>query len=79
MNLINGTIPRLEKAYKAIEAGNVVLLEYGRAVVHGSKGDKYNVNFTREICECYDNSIAQNKCYHIWAAQLAQKKVVGLI
>jgi len=78
MNLINETIPRLEKAYKLIEENKVVLLEYGRAVVHGSEEKPYDVNFTRETCTCYDNSISQNKCKHIWAAQLLQEKKVGL-
>lgn len=77
-SLVNQTQPRLEKAFKLIESGSVVLLEYGRAVVHGSEPEPYDVNFTRETCTCYDNNVAGNKCKHIWAAQLQQKKVVGL-
>lgn len=76
--IANESQQRLEKAFKLIENGDVVLLEYGRAVVHGTETEPYNVNFTRETCTCYDNKEAGNKCKHIWAAQLLQKKVVGL-
>ena len=74
MNYYNQSMPRLEKAFKLIEEGSVVLLEYGRAKVHGTQ--PYDVNYTRETCTCYDNSISQNKCKHIWAAQLRQQQVV---
>jgi len=70
---INTTIPRLEKAWKFIEDGDVILLEFGRAVVH-SKGAAYHVNYTSEKCECYDNSEAGFKCKHIWAAQLIRQR-----
>ncbi len=78
MNLINETIPRLEKAYKLIEENKVVLLEYGRAVVHGSEEKPYDVNFTRGTCTCIDHTISGYKCKHIWAAELLQQKKVGL-
>jgi len=78
MSNCNESQPRLAKAFKLIENGDVVLLEYGRAAVHGSEKDPYYVNFTRETCTCYDNAEAGNKCKHIWAAQLLQKKKVGL-
>jgi len=74
--LYNQTIPRLEKAFKLIFDGDVVLLEHGKAVVHGN--EPYHVNYIRETCTCYDNSIAQNKCKHIWAAQFRQKQLVEL-
>ena len=76
--IVNESQQRLTKAFKLIEDGNVVLLEYGRAVVHGSEDKPYDVNFTRGTCTCYDNSISQNKCKHIWAAQLLQQKNEGL-
>jgi uncharacterized Zn finger protein len=78
MSQFNDSQPRLDKAFKLIEDNKVVLLQYGRAVVHGSEAEPYNVNFTRETCTCYDNAEAGNKCKHIWAAQLRQKQVVGL-
>ena len=77
-SIANESQQRLEKAFKLIENGDVVLLEYGRAAVHGSEAEPYNVNFTRETCTCYDNKEAGNKCKHIWAAQLLQQKKVGL-
>ena len=76
--IANESQARLEKAFKLIEDKSVVLLEYGRAVVHGSEKEPYEVNFTRETCTCYDYTTAGNKCKHIWAAQLRQKQVVGL-
>jgi len=76
--IANESQQRLDKAFKLIENGDVVLLEYGRAVVHGTEAEPYNVNFTRETCTCYDCKEAGNKCKHIWAAQLQQRKVVGL-
>lgn len=78
MSICNKSQPRLEKAFKLIENNDVVLLQYGRAVVHGSEKEPYQVNFTRETCTCYDHTEAGNKCKHIWAAQLLQQKVVGL-
>jgi len=77
--IANESQQRLAKAFQLIEEGKVVLMEYGRAVVHGSEEKPYDVNFTRGTCTCYDNSIAQNKCKHIRAAELAQQKVVGLV
>ena len=53
----NQSIPRLEKAFKLIEDGEVVLLEYGRAIIHG-----YKVNFTSEKCECKDFTERKAKC-----------------
>lgn len=75
---INQSIPRLEKAFQLIENGDVVLLEYGRAAVHGREPEPYEVNFTRETCTCYDNREAGNKCKHIWAAQLLQQQKTEL-
>ena len=69
----NTTIPRLEKAFKLIEEKQVVLLQYGRAVVHGTK--PYHVNFTLETCECPDHVEGGFKCKHIWAAQLHHRKL----
>lgn len=76
--IANESQQRLAKAFELIENKAVVLLEYGRAAVHGSEKEPYKVNFTRETCTCYDNAEAGNKCKHIWAAQLQQRKVVGL-
>ena len=76
--IANESQSRLEKAFKLIEDKSVVLLEYGRAVVHGSEPEPYEVNFTRETCTCYDHVTAGHKCKHIWAAQLLQQKKVGL-
>ena len=76
--IVNESQKRLEKAFKLIEDKAVVLLEYGRAVVHGSEKEPYKVNFTRETCTCYDNAEAGNKCKNIRAAQLRQQQVVGL-
>lgn len=73
-NLYNQAIPRLEKAFKHIANGDVVLLEYGRAVVH-SGSNKYHVNYTSEKCECEDYIHRKAKCGHIWAAQLKQQQV----
>jgi len=75
-SIANESQQRLDKAFKLIENGDVVLLEYGRAAVHGSEADPYYVNYTRETCTCYDNLTAGNKCKHIWAAQLRQKQVL---
>ena len=69
---VNTAIPRLEKAFKIIESGDVILLQFGRSVVH-SKGNAYHVNYTQEICECEDNELGGNKCKHIWASQLLQR------
>ena len=77
-NIANESQQRLDKAFKLIDNNDVVLLEYGRAAVHGSEEEPYKVNFTRETCTCYDNAEAGNKCKHIWAAQLLQQKKVGL-
>lgn len=76
--IANESQARLEKAFKLIDNNDVVLLEYGRAAVHGTEAEPYKVNFTRETCTCYDNAEAGNKCKHIWAAQLLQQKKVGL-
>jgi uncharacterized Zn finger protein len=76
--IANESQQRMTKAFKLIENGDVVLLQYGRAVVHGSEEKPYEVNFTRETCTCYDHKEAGNKCKHIWAAQLRQRQVVGL-
>jgi len=78
-SIANESQQRLAKAFKLIEDDAVVLLQYGRAVVHGSEEKPYEVNFTRETCTCYDNAKAGNKCKHIWAAQLRQQKLVGLM
>lgn len=73
--MINQTIPRLEKAFKLIKGKNVVLLEYGKAVVHDKK--PYHVNYTLSKCDC---GVRKNiKCSHIWAAELLHQKQVGLI
>jgi hypothetical protein len=71
--LYNQSIPRIEKAFELIESGSVVLMQYGRAVVHGTK--PYHVNYTRETCECEDFVHRSTKCKHIWAAQLLQQKL----
>jgi uncharacterized Zn finger protein len=71
--LYNQSIPRLEKAFELIKTGDVVLLQYGRAVVHGTK--PYHVNYTRETCECPDFVERHAKCKHIWAAQLKQQQL----
>lgn len=77
-SIANESQKRLTLAFKLIDNNDVVLLEYGRAVVHGSEEEPYKVNFTRETCTCYDYTTAGNKCKHIWAAQLLQQKKVGL-
>ena len=67
----NTVIPRLEKAFKLIEDGQVVLMETYKAVVHGSR--PYHVNYSLETCECDDHEYRELKCKHIWAAQLLRK------
>ena len=79
MSIANESQQRLAKAFKLIEDDAVVLLQYGRAIVHGSEEEPYQVNFTRETCTCVDHTKGHNKCKHIWAAQLRQQKLVGLM
>jgi uncharacterized Zn finger protein len=74
--MINKTIPRLNKAYELIANGDVVLTDFGRALVYGSEPEPYKVNYTLEKCECYDNVESGNKCKHIWAAQLLRQAIV---
>ena len=73
----NMAFPRLELAFELIEGDNVVMMEYGRAVVY-DYDQKFNVNYTLETCRCTDNNLNHNKCCHIWAAQLRQSQIVGL-
>lgn len=69
--LINLNIPRYDKAFKLVEAGNVVLLKSGYSVVHNLEGtEMYHVNYNDQTCECNDHKFRQIKCCHIIASQI---------
>ena len=79
MDLYNKTIPRLEKAFILIEDGDVILLEYGKAIVIDGNIER-RVNYTRETCTCAEHTNnGELKCTHVWAAQLKQRQVLERI
>ena len=80
MSQINENIPRLEKAWKLLEEGNVILDPKNplRATVKGTKD--YTVNIAAQNCTCDDHKYRPELvCCHIRAAQLARDIQLGLI
>ena len=80
MSQINENIPRLEKAWKLVQEGNVILQSNPlRAIVKGSKVN-YIVNIATQDCTCADHSFRPELiCKHIRAAELARKIQIGEI
>ena len=80
MSQINENIPRLTKAWKLLEEGNVILDPKNplRAVVRGTKD--YAVNIAAQSCTCDDHKYKPELiCKHIRAAQLARDIQIGAI
>ena len=80
MSQINENIPRLTKAWKLLEEGNVILDPKNplRATVKGTKD--YAVNTAAQSCTCDDQKFRPDLvCKHIRAAQLARDIQLGLI
>ena len=67
---------RLQNCFRILEGHNVVLMEYGRAIVYGNNTQPYKVNYTLETCECYENKVEGIKCEHIYAAQFRHEQVI---
>ena len=80
MSQINENIPRLEKAWKLVREGNVILQSNPlRAIVKGSKIN-YIVNIATQNCTCADHSFRPELiCKHIRAAQLERQLQIGEI
>ena len=80
MSQINENIPRLTKAWKLLEEGNVILDPKNplRATVKGTKD--YAVNIAAQSCTCDDQKFRPDLiCKHIRAAQLAREIQIGAI
>jgi len=80
MSQINENIPRLTKAWKLLEEGNVILDPKNplRATVKGTKD--YAVNIAAQSCTCDDQKFRPELiCKHIKAAQLARDIQIGVI
>ena len=80
MSQINENIPRLEKAWKLLQEGNVILDPKNplRATVMGTKD--YAVNIAAQTCPCDDQKFRPDLvCKHIRAAQLARDIQIGAI
>ena len=80
MSQINENIPRLEKAWKLLQEGNVILDPKNplRATVKGTKD--YAVNIAAQTCPCKDHKYRPHLvCCHIRAAQLARDIQIGAI
>ena len=80
MSQINENIPRLTKAWKLLEEGNVILDPKNplRATVKGTKD--YAVNIAAQSCTCDDHEFRPDLiCKHIRAAQLARDIQIGAI
>ena len=80
MSQINENIPRLTKAWKLLEEGNVILDPKNplRATVKGTKD--YAVNIAAQSCTCDDQKFRPDLvCKHIRAAQLARDIQIGAI
>ena len=80
MSQINENIPRLTKAWKLLEEGNVILDPKNplRATVKGTKD--YAVNIAAQSCTCDDHKFKPDLiCKHIRAAQLARDIQIGAI
>jgi len=80
MSQINENIPRLTKAWKLLEEGNVILDPKNplRALVRGTKD--YAVNIAAQSCTCDDHKYKPELiCKHIRAAQLARDIQIGAI
>ena len=80
MSQINENIPRLEKAWKLVQEGNVILQSNPlRAIVKGSKVN-YRVNIAAQDCQCEDHEYRPDLvCKHIRAAQLERQLQIGEI
>ena len=81
MSQINENIPRLAKAWKLLEEGNVYLSRKNplRAIVKGSRVN-YRVNIAAQDCQCEDHEYRPDLvCKHIRAAQLARDIQIGAI
>ena len=81
MSQINENIPRLEKAWKLLQEGNVILDPKNplRAIVKGSRVN-YRVNIAAQDCQCEDHEYRPDLvCKHIRAAQLARDIQIGAI
>ena len=80
MSQINENIPRLTKAWKLLEEGNVILDPKNplRATVKGTKD--YAVNIAAQSCTCDDHKYRPELvCCHIRAAKLARDIQIGVI
>ena len=80
MSQINENIPRLTKAWKLLEEGNVILDPKNplRATVKGTKD--YAVNIATQSCTCDDHKYRPELvCCHIRAVQLARDIQIGVI
>ena len=80
MSQINENIPRLTKAWKLLEEGNVILDPKNplRATVKGTKD--YAVNIAAESCTCDDHKYRPELvCCHIRAAKLARDIQIGVV
>ena len=78
MSQINENIPRLTKAWKLLEEGNVILDPKNplRATVKGTKD--YAVNIAAQSCTCDDHKYRPELvCCHIRAVQLARDIQIG--
>ena len=80
MNQINENIPRLEKAWKLVREGNVILQSNPlRAIVKGSEIN-YIVNIAAQDCTCADHKFRPELiCKHIRAAELERQLQIGEI
>lgn len=66
--MYNQNIPRYEKAFKLIEANNVIIFKRGHSIVHSLDGKrKYAVCSKCLTCECEDWAYRKIKCAHIMA------------
>ena len=80
MSQINENIPRLTKAWKLLEEGNVILDPKNplRATVKGTKD--YAVNIAAQSCTCDDHKYRPELvCCHIRAAKLARDIQIGVV
>ena len=80
MSQINENIPRLEKAWKLLQEGNVILDPKNplRAIVKGTKD--YAVNIAAQTSPCDAQKFRPDLvCKHIRAAQLARDIQIGAI
>lgn len=57
---------RLDKAFDLLDHGKVIDVTDTHATVI-SNGNKYRVNYRKNICPCKDNQCRKIKCKHLYA------------